>query len=135
MNFSEVVPVSTAWNRGWSFLHLTALLAVLWDLLNVGDQLVEASAREIAISLGVLFGHTAVCAALWVWALRFKKQRHVHWIATALAVLSLVCTSALAIHVDHPDVLPALDARAVLRILTIHFAAVHSLSLLPTKML
>ena len=114
-------------------MHVIALWAVLWDWLIVGDQVVEASAREIAISLGALFGHTAVCAALWFWAVRSKKRRHEHWFAAALAAFTSACVIVLALHVDHASTLPALDARAVLRLATIHFAIVHMLSLLPTK--
>lgn len=117
-----------------SFVAPVAALAAAGLLLVIGDQVIENSDREVEAASAVFAVHTVAALSLMAWALwSFKSRRHEYWLATGLVAFSMICFVALAVHVDHLDVLPLLDARAVLRLTSYHFTAIQVFALLPGK--
>jgi hypothetical protein len=134
LKFGDVASKSA--HRGYGhLLQAVGVLAAFGPWTLAADMIIEASLREYTAALSLLGFHTVVAVCLFLWA--SKKDRSMamdFWITTVMVVVTvLTIVGVSAARVDHFDVSTLLDARALLRLATVHFAAVNVASLRPEK--
>jgi hypothetical protein len=116
-------------------LPIMGALAFVGPWVIVGDMVVETTTRELASSLSFMCVHSFFGLSLLLWASsKTRNTTHDYWIATAMIVTSFLVIFAIAASkVDHLNVSLLLDARTLLRLVSLHFAGISVASLRPLK--
>lgn len=116
-------------------LQAVGALALVGPWAITANLVIGMSRREKVVALSILGAHSAIAAGLLVWASRRARNKALDfWIATGMfAITLLVVVAFAASRIDHFEVMPLVDARALLRLVTVHFAAINIASLRPEK--
>lgn len=116
-------------------LQAVGALAMIGPWAIAANLVIGMTGRERAAALSILGAHTAVAAGLLAWASRRTRNRALDfWIATGMVTITLLVIVAWsASRVDHFTVTTLVDARALTRLASVHFAAINIASLRPEK--
>ncbi len=109
-------------------------LALFGPWVLAGDMIVENTLVESSIALSLLGLHSLLGLMLLIFSTKHRNTAHDYWIGAAMAMLSCLLVFAIACsRIDHFRVSSLLDARALLRLVSVHFAVINVASLRPSK--